>query len=58
MDGIFPHRWRDGDGWPDAWAWGNDSLSRRDASELEALWRCERSGEMSWSWESGGWRCA
>jgi hypothetical protein len=23
---------------------GNDSPSRRDAAELEALWRCERSG--------------
>jgi hypothetical protein len=38
MDGIFPHCRRDSDGWPDAWACGDDSPSRRDASELEALW--------------------
>ena len=39
MDGIFPRRRRDGNGWPDAWACDNVSTSRRDASELEALWR-------------------
>ena len=38
MDGIFPRLRRDGNGWPDAWACGDDSPSRRDASELEALW--------------------
>ncbi len=30
---------------------GDDSPSRRDAAELEALWRCERSGDMSLSGE-------
>jgi hypothetical protein len=25
---------------------GDDSPSRRDAAELEALWRCERSGDI------------
>ncbi len=28
------------------WACGDDSPSRRDAAELKALWRCERSGDI------------
>jgi hypothetical protein len=35
---------------------GNDSPSRRDAAELEALWRCKRSGDMSLSGKLGGLR--
>ena len=33
MDGIFPRRRCDGDGWFDAWACGDNSPSRRDASD-------------------------
>jgi hypothetical protein len=35
---------------------GDNSPSRRDAAELEALWRCERSGDMSLSGKLGGLR--
>jgi hypothetical protein len=40
---------------PDAWACGDDSPSRRNASELEAWWR-GLDIYVSWSWESGGLR--
>jgi hypothetical protein len=48
-DDATRHNERGGGGDDKGQASGDDSPSRRDAAELEALWRCERSGDMSLS---------